>query len=55
MDSLNPKQDSVFWSIVEYAIIKSPLGTMITVSFTFSMSRIIMEYGHRAALMLILP
>ncbi|CAD5212611.1 unnamed protein product [Bursaphelenchus okinawaensis] len=54
-DALNPKCDSVFWSIVEYAFIKSPLCTMITASFLFSMTRITKEFGLTAAVLLITP
>ncbi|CAD5218047.1 unnamed protein product [Bursaphelenchus xylophilus] len=54
-DSLNPLCDSVFWSIVEYAFIKSPLCTMITASFMFSMTRITREFGYTSAVLLITP
>ncbi|KAI6197987.1 hypothetical protein M3Y94_01290800 [Aphelenchoides besseyi] len=40
---------------MEYAIIKSPLGTMITSSFVFSFSRIIGEYGYGTIFYLLLP
>lgn len=52
---MNANNDSVFWSIVEYAMIKSPLGTMIVSSFLFSMTRIVREFGYVAVLWLGLP
>ncbi|KAI6181576.1 hypothetical protein M3Y98_00843700 [Aphelenchoides besseyi] len=54
-DQVNADDNSVFWSIMEYAIIKSPLGTMITSSFVFSFSRIIGEYGYGTIFYLLLP
>ncbi|KAI6174953.1 hypothetical protein M3Y97_00978400 [Aphelenchoides bicaudatus] len=43
-NQVNADETSVFWSIMEYAIIKSPLVTMILSSFVFSFSRILHEY-----------
>jgi hypothetical protein len=54
-DQVNAGDDSVFWSIVEYAVIKSPLGTMILSSFVFSFSRILNEFGFIAILYLTIP
>ena len=43
------------WKILEYAVIKTPLMTIISCSFLFSFSRIFREFGLRSLFFFLYP
>lgn len=48
-------KESIFWTIVEYGILKAPISTMVFTSFLFSFTKVYLENGFRAFLYFSIP
>uniref|UniRef100_A0AC34RCW2 Transmembrane protein n=2 Tax=Panagrolaimus sp. JU765 TaxID=591449 RepID=A0AC34RCW2_9BILA len=48
-------KESIFWTVVEYGILKAPICTIVFTSFLFSFTKVYLENGFRAFLYFSIP